>query len=71
ATGNILTDDSNSILNSYLQWLLSRIENQRYRLTADKSEAEDQSFSYDWATQLLKDYGVENQMESRYISKIV
>lgn len=71
ATGNILTDDSNSILNSYLQWLLSRIENQRYRLTTDKAEAEDQSFSYDWATQLLKDYGVENQMESRYISKIV
>lgn len=70
ATGNILTDDSNSILNSYLQWLLSRIENQSYRLTADKAEA-DQSFSYDWATQLLKDYGIENQMESRYISKIV
>lgn len=61
ATGNILTDDSNSILNSYLQWLLSRIENQSYRLTADKAEA-DQSFSYDWATQLLKDYGIENQM---------
>lgn len=70
ATGNILTDDSNSILNSYLQWLLSRIENQSYRLTADNAEA-DQSFSYDWATQLLKDYGIENQMESRYISKIV
>lgn len=70
ATGNILTDDSNSILNSYLQWLLSRIENQSYRLTADNAEA-DQSFSHDWATQLLKDYGIENQMESRYISKIV
>ena len=34
ATGNILTDDSNSILNSYLQWLLSRIENQSYRLSS-------------------------------------
>lgn len=70
ATGNTLTDDSTKTLNSYLQWLLTRLSNKKYRLKEDK-DGLDNSFTYDWANKLLKDYDIKNQNEAQYLSKIV
>lgn len=70
-TGNAFTDDSSTLLTSFLYWLMERIKNNPKTILPMDENKDQYSLTYTWAKSFLNDIGIHNNSEAIFLAEIV